>query len=81
MAHNSTTHATFLARLMRDVVRPVWPTDKPGYSRLMHDDEEATHANMTVLLTDAVGPTIAEHGRAHCQEHRRRVLSGVSERG
>jgi class 3 adenylate cyclase len=32
--------------------------DVAGYSRLMHDDEEATHAK----LTDAVAPAIAEHG-------------------
>ena len=35
--------------------------DVAGYSRLMHNDEEATHAKLTVLLTDAVGPAIAEH--------------------
>ena len=33
-----------------------------GYSRLMHDDEEATHARLTALLTDVVDPAIAEHG-------------------
>src|SRR3984893_15673642 len=36
--------------------------DMAGYSRLMHDDEEATHAKLTALLTDAVNPAIAEHG-------------------
>jgi TolB-like protein/class 3 adenylate cyclase len=36
--------------------------DMAGYSRLMHNDEEATHAKLTVLLTDAVAPPIAEHG-------------------
>jgi TolB-like protein/class 3 adenylate cyclase len=36
--------------------------DVAGYSRLMHDDEEATHAKLTALLTDAVFPVIAEHG-------------------
>ena len=35
--------------------------DVAGYSRLMHDDEEATHATLTALLTDAVHPAIAEH--------------------
>jgi TolB-like protein len=35
--------------------------DVAGYSRLMHSDEEATHANLTALLTDAVAPAIAEH--------------------
>ena len=33
--------------------------DVAGYSRLMHHDEEATHAKLTALLTDAVAPAIA----------------------
>jgi class 3 adenylate cyclase len=28
--------------------------DVAGYSRLMHNDEEATHSKVTALLTDAV---------------------------
>ena len=36
--------------------------DVAGYSRLMHSDEEATHAKLTALLVDAVEPAIAEHG-------------------
>jgi TolB-like protein/class 3 adenylate cyclase len=36
--------------------------DVAGYSRLMHSDEEATHAELAALLTDAVNPAIAEHG-------------------
>jgi TolB-like protein/class 3 adenylate cyclase len=36
--------------------------DVAGYSRLMHSDEEATHARLTILLTDAVLPSIAQHG-------------------
>jgi class 3 adenylate cyclase len=36
--------------------------DVAGYSRLMHDDEEATHAKLTRLLADAVAPAIADHG-------------------
>jgi adenylate cyclase len=36
--------------------------DVAGYSRLMHHDEEATHAKLTALLTEAVYPAIAEHG-------------------
>jgi TolB-like protein/class 3 adenylate cyclase len=36
--------------------------DVAGYSRLMHNDEEATHAKLAALLTDAVDPAIAEHG-------------------
>jgi TolB-like protein len=35
--------------------------DVAGYSRLMHNDEEATHAKLAALLTDAVAPAIAEH--------------------
>ena len=37
--------------------------DVAGYSRLMHHDEEATHAELTALLADSVEPAIAEHGR------------------
>ena len=36
--------------------------DVAGYSRLMHNHEEATHAKLTALLSDAVAPAIAEHG-------------------
>ena len=36
--------------------------DVAGYSRLMHSDEEATHAKLAALLTDAVDPAIADHG-------------------
>ena len=36
--------------------------DVAGYSRLMHHDEEATHAKLTALLVDAVQPAVAEHG-------------------
>src|SRR6516162_6218196 len=36
--------------------------DVAGYSRLMHHDEEATHAKLTALLNDAVAPAIAEYG-------------------
>ncbi|MET4798118.1 adenylate/guanylate cyclase domain-containing protein [Bradyrhizobium sp. LB11.1] len=36
--------------------------DVAGYSRLMHHDEETTHTKLTVLLAEAVDPTIAEHG-------------------
>jgi TolB-like protein/class 3 adenylate cyclase len=35
--------------------------DVAGYSRLMHHDEEATHAKLTALLADGVTPAIAEH--------------------
>jgi TolB-like protein/class 3 adenylate cyclase/Tfp pilus assembly protein PilF len=36
--------------------------DVAGYSRLMHNHEEATHADLTALLADVVEPVIAEHG-------------------
>jgi TolB-like protein/class 3 adenylate cyclase len=36
--------------------------DVAGYSRLMHSDEEPTHARLTALLMDVVNPAIAEHG-------------------
>jgi TolB-like protein/class 3 adenylate cyclase len=35
--------------------------DVAGYSRLMHNDEEATHARFTMLLREAVEPSIALH--------------------
>jgi TolB-like protein/class 3 adenylate cyclase/Flp pilus assembly protein TadD len=34
--------------------------DVAGYSRLMHHDEEGTHARLTALLKDAVNPAIGE---------------------
>lgn len=36
--------------------------DVADYSRLMHRDEEATHAKLTVLLEGSVAPAISEHG-------------------
>jgi TolB-like protein/class 3 adenylate cyclase len=36
--------------------------DVAGYSRLMHHDEETTHARLTELLADGVEPAIAAHG-------------------
>ncbi|MDA9477887.1 hypothetical protein XI03_26085 [Bradyrhizobium sp. CCBAU 65884] len=36
--------------------------DVAGYSRLMHNDEEATHAKLTALLAGGVEPAIAQHG-------------------
>jgi adenylate cyclase len=36
--------------------------DVAGYSRLMHNDEEATHAKLATLLADGVKPAIADHG-------------------
>jgi TolB-like protein/class 3 adenylate cyclase len=36
--------------------------DVAGYSRLMHHDEETTHARLTALLADVIKPAVAEHG-------------------
>jgi TolB-like protein/class 3 adenylate cyclase/Flp pilus assembly protein TadD len=36
--------------------------DVAGYSRLMHHDEEATHAKLSALLAEGVAPAISEHG-------------------
>jgi TolB-like protein/class 3 adenylate cyclase/tetratricopeptide (TPR) repeat protein len=36
--------------------------DVAGYSRLMHDDEEATHVRLTALMADAIDTAIVEHG-------------------
>jgi TolB-like protein len=36
--------------------------DVAGYSRLMHHDEEATHAKLAALLAEAAHPAIAEYG-------------------
>lgn len=40
----------------------IMAADVAGYSRLMHDDEEATHRCLTALLDDVIEPTVAEHG-------------------
>jgi TolB-like protein/class 3 adenylate cyclase/tetratricopeptide (TPR) repeat protein len=36
--------------------------DVAGYSRLMHDDEETTHARLSALLANVIEPAIAQHG-------------------
>jgi TolB-like protein/class 3 adenylate cyclase/Tfp pilus assembly protein PilF len=36
--------------------------DAVGFSRLMHDDEEATLAYLTVLLTGTIVPAVTDHG-------------------
>src|SRR3954452_20524466 len=40
----------------------IMAADVVGYSRLMHHDEEATHAKLTALLVETVHPAIVEHG-------------------
>jgi class 3 adenylate cyclase len=39
----------------------VLAADVAGYSRLMHADEEGTHARFTALMTGIIEPTIAQH--------------------
>src|SRR5213076_945659 len=36
--------------------------DFAGYSRLMHHEEELTHAKLALILADSVTPAIREHG-------------------
>jgi len=36
--------------------------DVADYSRLMHEDEEATHARFTEIMNGAIEPAISEHG-------------------
>ena len=40
----------------------IMAADVAGYSRLMHNDEEATHAKLTAVLKETIHPAIAEHG-------------------
>src|SRR3954451_6222398 len=36
--------------------------DVAGYSRLMHEDEEATHGHFTAAMESAINPAVARHG-------------------
>lgn len=40
----------------------IMAADIAGYSRLMHADEEGTHARFTRLMTEVVEPALGEHG-------------------
>jgi adenylate cyclase len=40
----------------------IMAADVAGYSRLMHDDEEGTHARLAALFADIVRPTVTAHG-------------------
>ena len=40
----------------------IFVADVVSYSRLMHIEEEATHARVTALLTDVVLPAVTAHG-------------------
>ena len=57
--HYSDTKA-LLARVERRLAA-ILVADVAGYSRLMHQDEEATHGRLTALLADTVMPAIARH--------------------
>ena len=57
--HYSDTKA-LLARVERRLAA-ILVADVAGYSRLMHQDEEATHARLTALLADTVMPAITRH--------------------
>jgi TolB-like protein/Flp pilus assembly protein TadD len=49
------------ARIQRRL-SAILAADVAGYSRLMHCDEEGTHAKLSSLMTEAVHPAITEHG-------------------
>jgi adenylate cyclase len=55
--------------------------DVAGYSRLMHSDEEATHAKLSALIANSVTPAIAEHGGRIVKNTGDGFLAGVSKRG
>ena len=50
------------SRALSGRLSAILAADVAGYSRLMHSDEEPTHAKLALLLTNAVNPAIAEHG-------------------
>jgi len=47
----------------------------------MHNDEETTHARLTMLLTDAVEPSIAQHGGRVVKNTGDGASGRISERG
>ncbi|WP_183238473.1 adenylate/guanylate cyclase domain-containing protein [Bradyrhizobium sp. CIR18] len=49
------------ARLERRLAA-ILAADVAGYSRLMHHDEETTHAKLSAVLANAVTPAISAHG-------------------
>jgi len=57
--HYSDTKA-LLARVERRLAA-ILVADVAGYSRLMHQDEEVTHARLTALLAGTVMPAITRH--------------------
>jgi len=47
---------------MKRRLSAILAADVAGYPRLMHHNEEGTHAKLTALLANAVEPAIADHG-------------------
>src|SRR5450432_619147 len=62
MAYQFGLRAMVKERPVERRLSAILAADVAGYSRLMHSDEEATHARLTALLADGVEPAIAEHG-------------------
>jgi class 3 adenylate cyclase len=56
------TGGTLAGERVQRRLAAILAADVAGYSRLMHHDEEATHAKLTALLADSVTPAITEHG-------------------
>ena len=47
---------------VKRLLAAIMAADVAGYSRLMHTEEETTHARLTRLLADTILPAIARHG-------------------
>src|SRR5450432_4206137 len=62
MAYQFGLRAMVKERPVERRLSAILAADVAGYSRLMHSDEEATHARLTALLADGVEPAIANHG-------------------
>src|SRR5450432_3589488 len=62
MAYQFGLRAMVKERPVERRLSAIMAADVAGYSRLMHSDEEATHARLTTLLSEAVEPSIAQHG-------------------
>jgi adenylate cyclase len=53
---------TCMGFVCRRRLSAILAADVAGYSRLVHSDEEVTLARLAALLTDAVEPSITQHG-------------------
>lgn len=58
---NSTGGCLVMGERVQRRLAAVVAADVAGYSRLMHEDEEATHIKLSALLANDVVPAIAEH--------------------